>query len=262
VTTDPKQRSIMKRLSNVSKERGAAYQFVLTEFLIERMVVRLASSASLAKVFVFKGGYVGQRAYGSPRYTVDLDALLRRGNPIAIEQEVISTLEMDSQDGTWYRFEKKVDLTTQGEYPGIRYAFRAGIGTPLQDLRRAQLLNFDIGVGDAVDPIESTLQPILDRESVSWLVYPREVIIAEKLHSFLSRPLENSRSKDLFDLQFHLPKADASGVVESTRRTFKARGDDVPQNVAEAFSELRTDTLRRGWVSAVFGLPNAPSLDE
>lgn len=261
MTSEDRSRSILKRLSNISKERGVAHQQVLTEFLIERMVVRLLSSAALSKAFVFKGGYVGRRAYGSPRYTIDLDALLRSGKPSAIESALVRAVEYDDADGAWYRFEKKIDLVTQGEYSGVRLAFRAGIGVPLPDLRRAQLVNFDIGVGDPVDPAKSQLRTLLDGTSVSWLVYPREVIIAEKLHSFISRPLENSRSKDLFDLHYHLPKADAQLTIEATRRTFLARGDDLPMRVAVAFSEIRTEPLKKGWVSAVSSLTKPPSFE-
>lgn len=133
--TEARSGSILKRLSNISKEREVAYQFILTEFLIERMVIKLTSSTKLANVFVFKGGYVGRRAYGSPRYTIDLDALLRTGNQASLREELVSTIEKDNDDGTWHRFRQQIDLVTQGEYPGIRYAFRADIGEPLPNIR-------------------------------------------------------------------------------------------------------------------------------
>lgn len=262
MTTDALGKSILKRLSNLSRERGVVFQYILTEFLIERMVARLVSSPSTSRVFIFKGGYVSQRIYGSPRYTVDLDALIQSGSPASIEEELINAIQESSEDGVWFRFEKKIDLITQGEYPGLRYAFRAGVGEILPEIRRAQLINFDIGVGDAVTPVEGELQPLLARDAFSWLVYPREVIIAEKLHAFLSRPLENSRSKDLFDLQFHLPMADPRSVIEATRKTLARRGEQPIHDIPKAFSEIRTETLRKGWTSAISGLVNPPSFDD
>lgn len=76
---------ISKRLSNLSKKRGVNFLSILTEFLIERLVVRFLSSKELSSLFVFKGGYVGRRTYGSPRYTVDLDALLLEKKISALE---------------------------------------------------------------------------------------------------------------------------------------------------------------------------------
>ena len=72
-------RSIGDRLSRISKASGVPYLLVLTEFLLERLAVRLVADRNLSQCLVFKGGYVSLRVYNSPRYTVDLDALLLRG---------------------------------------------------------------------------------------------------------------------------------------------------------------------------------------
>ena len=51
-------------------------------------------------------------------------------------------------DGVWFRFEGQIDLATQGEYGGIRHSYRAGIGEVLKNLKKAQVINFDLGIGD------------------------------------------------------------------------------------------------------------------
>ena len=89
-----------------------------------------------------------------------------------------------------------------------------------------------------------------------------EVIVAEKLHSFLSRPLANSRSKDLFDLQFYLPQCDVKALTDAVKTTFKARGEELPKNLGVAFESLNTGNLRRGWASAVSGLSDVGSFEE
>ena len=68
-TVKDKARSISKRLSNLSQKLGVTFQDILTEFLLERMVVRLVQDETLASQLVFKGGYVALRAYNSPRFT-------------------------------------------------------------------------------------------------------------------------------------------------------------------------------------------------
>lgn len=120
--------------------------------------------------------------------------------------------EIDLDDGVWFRFEHQVDLATQGEYGGIRQTYRAGIGQILKDLKKAQVVHFDVGLGDPVTPEPRSVETdslIIPRSNLSWLVYPVETIIAEKMHALVSHGDINSRSKDVYDLAFLLPKADA-----------------------------------------------------
>lgn len=255
-------RSIGMKLSAIAREREIPFEKVLTEFLLERMLARLVNSKALSSVFIFKGGYVGRRAYGSPRYTIDLDALLRTGTIEALEAQVIKGIESDLEDGTWFRFESTLDLQTQGEYPGVRFVFRSGVGEELEDLKRAQIVNFDIGVGDFIQPVKLELKPILDERPISWTVYSKEVMVAEKLHSFLSRPLGNSRSKDLFDLMFYLPDCDSKLLKEAAIGTFSARGDAFPNNIANEFKALNLDLLKRGWKSAITDLEDVGSFEQ
>ena len=63
------------KISRIARERGIVYERLLTLFFIERMLARLVSRKSLARTLVFKGGYVQNRVYGSPRFTIDLDAV-------------------------------------------------------------------------------------------------------------------------------------------------------------------------------------------
>lgn len=81
------------KLSAISKQRNVAYKNVLTEFFLERLLARLISVKELSSALVFKGGYVGRRAYGSPRYTIDLDALLE-GHTVSELRATIITREV------------------------------------------------------------------------------------------------------------------------------------------------------------------------
>ncbi len=87
------------------------------------------------------------------------------------------------------------------------------------------------------------------------------MIVAEKLHSFLARPQGNSRSKDLFDLMFYLPLCNRTILVAAIEGTFAARGDSVPLAISKEFQSIHTDTLRRGWNSAVSNVGNVGSFD-
>lgn len=262
MSKNAKARSISTRLSAIARSRGVAYEKILTEFLLERLVSRLVSSKPLGKQFIFKGGYVGRRAYGSPRYTLDVDALLTKGEVSSIQKTIIAHVEEDNSDGTWFRFEETQDLQTQGEYPGVRFVFRSGVGEILKDLRRAQLVNLDIGVGDFIQPVELQFQPILDEQLISWTVYSKEVMVAEKLHSLLSRPIGNSRSKDIFDLMFYLPDCNKSMLVKAIAGTYKARGDLLPKDIAASFRAIHSEILKIGWPSATREIEQVGSFED
>jgi len=45
--------------------------------------------------------------------------------------------EIDLDYGAWFRFENQIGLATQGEYCGIRHAYRSGIGEVLTNLSKA-----------------------------------------------------------------------------------------------------------------------------
>lgn len=116
----------------MSKDLRAAYPKILTEFLLERLTARLISDPDLEKRLVFKGGYVSLRVYDSPRYTIDLDALLRSGSLQELSKTAKVAAESDLDDGVWFRLEKTVDLETQGDYGGLRLVLRCGIGEILK----------------------------------------------------------------------------------------------------------------------------------
>src|SRR5207253_1224619 len=136
--------------------------------------------------------------------TIDLDALLVKADATTTLKQTINAIETDIEDGAWFAFESQVDLKTQGEYGGIRQIFRAGIGEIPKDIKRSQVIHFDLGVGDPVTPAPlttSTLELIGEGE-ISWQVYPIETIVAEKLQTLIERGGDNSRAKDVFDLHF------------------------------------------------------------
>lgn len=140
--------------------------------------------------------------------------------------------ETDLNDGVWFRFESQVDLATQGEYGGIRHVYRAGIGEVLKNLKKAQVVNFDLGIGDPVTPA------------------PQNVVTHGDL---------NSRSKDIHDLAIFLPKTDRKTLREAIQKSFVFRGTDVPPSFLNVLKELDTTRLEKGWANAVSSVKNASS---
>lgn len=260
--TKSKGDSIRQKLTTLSKKMGVKFSDLETVFLIERLVARLISDKSLAKSLVFKGGFVGLKIYESPRYTVDLDALLLRSNIEPTLKHVKEKAESDLNDGVWFRFESQVNLATQGEYGGIRHVYRAGIGAVFKNLKKAQVVHFDLGIGDPVTPApQNVVTPTMfeKNEEISWSVYPIETICAEKLHALISHGDQNSRSKDVHDLAVFLPRANNKILKEAIEKSFVFRGTEVPASFLSVLKSLDTTRLEKGWVNAVASINGASS---
>jgi hypothetical protein len=167
-------------------------------------------------------------------------------------------------DGVWFVSEEFVDLKTQGEYGGSRLVFRAGIGEPIQNVKKAQIINVDFAIGDSIipAPIPTETPFILGNGSLTWTVYPPETTVSEKLHAMITLGDANSRSKDLFDINFLLPKCNAKLLQIALVNTFKSREDDPPKDLINQIKKIDTTVLRRGWRRAIGGLAEEHNFDE
>ncbi len=265
MTTKAKGTSIRQKLVNLTVENGVPFQNLETAFILERLVARLTADAELQKHLVFKGGFVGLKVYNSARYTVDVDALVVKADVESILERAKRCAETDLDDGVWFRFENQLDLATQGEYGGIRQTYRAGIGEVLNNLNKAQVVHFDVGIGDPVTPGPMSVETsslILPDSNLSWSVYPVETIIAEKMHALISHGDINSRSKDVYDLAFLLPKAEADILGQALKRCFEFRETAVPRSFAMVLKSMDTKSLERGWISATASVQGKPKFHD
>lgn len=244
--------SVSARLLSLAQTQKKPYDKLLTIFLIERVVVRLITDPVLATNLIFKGGYVGVRIYESPRFTTDLDAVLRGLSQDEAMARIKDRLIDPALDAAWFEFHAETDLKTQNPYGGRRLSYRAGLGEPPVNTKRVQVIDIDIGTGDPVTPapVAAVTMAILGEGSLLWQVYPVETILAEKLHILITRGEDNSRAKDLFDVALLLPRADAQTLREALAATFAYRGDSLPPDVATLLEELDTAFLEKGWARA------------
>lgn len=85
-------------------------------------------------------------------------------------------------------------------YPG----FRVSLKVQLEKMK--DKIQIDIGVGDLVNPIEEHIDPFkykgnsIYEDEITLLVYPLEMVFAEKLETIISKGSINSRMKDYHDL--------------------------------------------------------------
>lgn len=244
--------SVTAKLSQLARSQKKPFDKVLTLFLLERVVSRLVSDPDLARCLVFKGGYVSVRIYDSPRFTTDVDAVLHGMEQSQAREKIKIQMEKESPDAVWFRYEKESVLTTQSDYGGWRLSYRAGLGNPPKKINRSQIVDIDIGTGDPVTPAPRQIvtTSILGDNSLSWLVYPVETIVAEKLHALITKGAANSRTRDVFDINLLLPKTDSKALKKALQATFQYRNDKLPNNVADTIESIDSSLLERGWESA------------
>ncbi len=166
-------------------------------------------------------------------------------------------------DAVWFKFESEVDLVTQSEYGGRRLVYRGGLGEPPEPLNRAQIIDIDIGTGDPITPSPLVINTptLLGSEIISWQVYPVETILAEKLHSLVTKGSANSRAKDIFDVWLLLSRADQKTLKKALKATFSYREDVLPKNIGGLLKEMDQSLLKKGWKSAASYVRSAKSFD-
>lgn len=222
--------SVRERLLNRARERGESHQDLLTRYTIERFLYRLGESSHRER-FVLKGAMLFQLWMpDAGRQTRDIDMLghgdMSPDTVAAAFREVLAVpveadgLEFDADAMT------VAPIRANTRYGGVEVHIPALLGG-------AELVvHVDIGVGDVVHPPpEEVFYPsLLEFPQPRLRAYPREAVIAEKLHAMVLLGLGNTRVKDYFDL-WSLSASfpfDGSTLREAVHATFGRRGTPVP----------------------------------
>ncbi len=240
--------SVRQRLLNRARERGEDYQVLLTRYALERFLYRISQSARREQ-FVLKGAYAFVVWHGeSHRMTRDLD-LLGFGTPrIEVLAEVFRDIcKVDVvNDGVVFDAESVAIrlIRDQAEYDGVRAKLTAHVDT-------ARLpLQVDVGFGDVVTPkpLETTFPSLLGFPAPLIRAYPRESVVAEKLHSIVLLGMANSRMKDYYDIWYLCQHFAFEGALlsEAISATFERRGFMIPEQRPLGLSErFASDTQKQ-----------------
>jgi predicted nucleotidyltransferase component of viral defense system len=232
--------SVLARLRNHSKSRGAPFQQVLQQYAIERFLYRISKSTH-AQTVVLKGALLLKTiGISGARPTMDID-LLREGKADqASLVELIkdcATLEVQA-DGLTFLADSVTaeEITKDSEYKGTRI---------LMDARMDKVrlrIQVDFGVGDVMMPGPRALEypVLLDSNTIQLRAYPIESAIAEKLQAMVALGSANSRMKDFYDVWIcskHLD-FDTDTLLDAIGATFKNRETPI---LAEDFEALTAD---------------------
>lgn len=235
-------RSVQVRLARHAKEIGVDPNLVLTRYGIERFLYRLSRSRH-AERFVLKGALLLLAWLGETlRPTRDADLLgfgeLTDEELLAIFREVCD-VAVEADAATFDAGSVRVAPIREGDaYGGRRITVRGRIGTARVSVQ------VDIGVGDAVTPAPKWLEypSLLGFPSPRLRAYPRETVLAEKLHAMALLGTRNSRLKDYFDVHALLREGEldegllARAIAATFERRRTALPEGVPAGLSDAFS--------------------------
>jgi predicted nucleotidyltransferase component of viral defense system len=230
--------SVQVRLVRHAKEIGVDPQLVLTRYAMERFLYRLSRSP-YAEQFVLKGALLLLVWLGEAlRPTRDAD-LLGFGdlNDDALARMFRDVCSIDVEpDGLSFLADtvKVEPIREEDAYGGRRVTAQARLGPARLNIQ------VDIGLGDAVTPPPQWLEypSLLDLPRPRLRAYPRETVVAEKLHAMVVLGLRNSRLKDYFDIHALLREGalDANQLTRAIVSTFERRRTAVPAEIPEGLS--------------------------
>jgi predicted nucleotidyltransferase component of viral defense system len=250
-----KARNVMKALMQMTK---ASSNLTLNELRVvialERAVARLESHPRLKEHLAFKGGFVLLKTIETNRFTRDVDALAFEISKEEVPAYVQNALSLDLEDGLWFGDCEVEDLVDQGPYGGLRFSFAYQIGDPPEDsakLKKLSRCHLDIGFGDEIheNPKQEIMKSILaDYKPITWLIYPPETILAEKLETVFSRTSANSRAKDIYDLVLLFKScSNAHSMKSAIKITFENRKTVIPESFSETAKTFDLIQLRTSW---------------
>ena len=224
---------------------------VLQNYLIERILERIAASR-FKKRFVLKGGVLVSSMLGlDVRTTMDLDLTARRipGTHEGLKAVFDEICAIETGDYFVFTVMGIEDIRVSAEYPSIRLTLTATFMT----LR--ETLKIDVTSGDKITPKEQVYakKRLFDDGAFQVLAYNVETVLAEKLETLFSRGTQNTRMRDYYDIHMLATRNDPPVNLKHLRMAFfatcKKRGTTRMIESCPAILEaIRTDeTMADFW---------------
>jgi hypothetical protein len=231
--------SIRHRLRNELRARGEDVSLGLQRYAVERFLYRLGRSRH-REHFVLKGATLFGIWGTAYRPTRDIDFtgygsseeadVIRDFREICDTADDVDSLVFDTDAIT------AEPIRDGSEYDGLRIRIRARLGQ--SDVS----VQIDVGFGNAIvpGPEESEYRTILGDPPPRILAYPRESVVAEKLHAMVTLGERNSRYKDFYDLHAMAStfQFDGNTLVRAVRATFERRATPIDPALPVALTAL------------------------
>lgn len=230
--------SIRQRLLNLARERGEDFDYVLRQYVIQRLLYRLCQS-DYRQQFLLKGAqlfWVWNNAFHRP--TRDVDLLGFGENDVeTLVKTFQNVCSLDVEDGLLFDTKQiqGMEIKEDAMYQGVRV-------TGFAELAKARIpFQIDIGFGDVVTPEPEVISmpSFLDLPEAKIRAYTVYTVIAEKFQAMVYLGLANSRMKDFYDVWFLASSMDLEGdlLAEAIMATFTRRETPVSTGSLFIFGE-------------------------
>ncbi len=261
------ERQLTDRIEAESKKRGLSLSQLQLLLAQERFLARIAASPERDN-FIWKGGSLILRLYAhrmpKPRFTVDVDLLVRGFSIGDVTEYFERIIEMDLEDGFLFFNVRKTPLIRETPYGGERYS----IDWRFFKKPQSHVLRVDVCAGDDVTEQKITTKKAFFLSDPSELVlniYPKEFIFSEKLETCCRFGTGNTRLKDFIDMWGLIRMGmDVSCVKVAIKRCFGRRKVSAEPGKWQAilndkeFAEIMEEQRKRRYVE--LGIPPVQKL--
>jgi predicted nucleotidyltransferase component of viral defense system len=245
-----KAASIRQRLLNLARERRENFDFVLKQYVIQRLLYRLSIS-DYQEQFLLKGAMLFLIWTGDlHRPTKDIDLLGFGKNDVdVLEKDFKAICAVEADDGLAFDIDSisGAQIKEDALYQGVRV-----VGHALLDNAKITF-QVDIGFGDAVTPkYEVAVVPsFLDLPEPTVRIYPAYTVIAEKFQAMVALGVANSRIKDFYDIWVMASDMtfEASVLSDAIKATFDRRETEVNDVALTVFDEvfINDESKQKQW---------------
>ena len=185
-------------IRNMSKDKKINAQILLRNYMLERLLERIAVS-KYRDEFILKGGMLVAAMVGiDTRSTMDMDATIKGQavNKNNIENILNEIVALDIGDNVKMSLKGIEEIRDEAEYPGLR----ASIQTEFDGI--TNMLKLDMTTGDMIIPKEITYEFKLMFEDriLKVKAYNIETVLAEKIETIITRSTANTRMRDYYDV--------------------------------------------------------------
>lgn len=185
-------------LQRQARERGRTTTELLTLYVLERFLARLAATQYRGDL-VLKGGVL-LAAYRLRRPTRDVDL---QAIDLALDEEHLRTVvaavaAVPADDGLAFDVDGLTvePIRDDAAYQGLRVSFGAAIHTFRMDLK------LDVSTGDPIWPAPEEVElPALLGGTVTVVGHPLPTVVAEKAVTIIQRGTTSTRWRDFLDLR-------------------------------------------------------------
>ena len=223
--------SLKSRLRNLAIKEKKPYDYIQMHYMIERLLYRVSISP-YAHDFVLKGGLLLHIIFEDrARATRDIDFLARHmsNDPEHMKRVFEEICAITCDDAVEF------DAATLVVEPILKEANYSGVHVKVFGYieRSRNLIEFDIGFGDAVvpRPEEMVYPSLLGLDETRLLAYSKESVIAEKFQAMVYLAEGNSRMKDFYDIYMLSTSFgfDGACLSEAVYETFTRRATPLSQ---------------------------------